>query len=172
LKQLKIRNLLLLAVGSGILGAFYGMLLVSRGFALPIARQTTLVTMPVIGALLFLISVPVIRHRRLTAEYQKALAEGKAAGLLRPKPLDPFYAVRVLLLAKSAAIASAVFAGFQAGLVVLQLFSPVVAPSVWLNVGAVIGSIFSLVIGVMIERFCRVRDDSGGGSAPTGGAAA
>jgi len=171
-KQTKVLNLLLIAVAAGIAGAGYGVFVVSHGFALPVAKQTTLVTMPAIGVLLFLISLPVIRHRRLANEYQKALADGKAAGLLKPKPLDPFYAVRVLLLAKSVSIASSVFAGFQTGIVLLQFASPVVTSTVWLNVGAVIGSVFAVIMGLMIERFCRVRDDSNGGSANPGGAAA
>ncbi|MFM7029466.1 MAG: hypothetical protein ACKOWK_00145, partial [Micrococcales bacterium] len=68
MKQTKVLNLLLIAVAAGIAGAGYGVFVVSHGFALPVAKQTTLVTMPVIGVLLFLISLPVIRHRAMSGQ--------------------------------------------------------------------------------------------------------
>lgn len=75
--------------------------------------------------------------------------------------IDPFYATRVLLLAKASAIAGGIFAGGAAGLAIV-VFSRAPAPggSLWLTVAAVLGAIVLTVGGLIAERWCTLPPDS------------
>jgi Protein of unknown function (DUF3180) len=154
------------AVATGV-GAFYGMYQVNHGHPLPVSHPSSLATMPVIALILVGLALPIFRYRRALLELAKAGTDAAGAARAgvrppaRPKRLDPFYAVRVLLLAKSTSVASAVIAGFQLGLVLLQLATPVIAVSIWLNIGGVIGAVFALVVALIVERACKI---PGGGS--------
>ncbi|MDE2409419.1 MAG: DUF3180 family protein [Actinomycetales bacterium] len=169
----------ILLIASGVVataaGAFYGTFQVSHGHPLPVSHPSSLLTMPVIALILVLLALPIFRYRKALLELAKAgtdAAGAARAGVrppVRPKRLDPFYAVRVLLLAKSTSVASAVIAGFQLGLVLLQLATPVIAVSIWLNVLGVIGAVLSLVVALLVERACKI-PDGGADSAATGGA--
>lgn len=172
-------TLLLISVAAvaTVLGGFYGMFQVTHGHALPVAHPSSLFTMPAIGAVLVALAIPIFRYRRQLLEQAKA--GGAASGvanaapklnLPRPKRLDPFYAVRVLILAKSTAVASAVVGGFQLGLVLLQLTTPVVASTVWWNVSGVIGAVLALIAALVVERACKIPD--GGIDGGTDGVAA
>ena len=165
--------LIVATVVSTILGGIYGMYQVTHGHALPVAHPSSLVTMPAIAAILAALAIPVFRYRRQLLEISKAKTAGTPAtgtAGTRPKRLDPFYAVRVLVLAKSTSVASTVVGGFQLGLVLLQLTTPVVAVSVWLNVSGVIGAVISLIVGLVVERACKIPD--GGIDSGTDGVAA
>jgi len=152
--------LIVSAVVCAVLGGAYGAYQVSHGQALPVAHATSLLTMPAIGVILLLLAIPVFRYRKALLDGVKTAAAGanSKAPVPRPKRLDPFYAVRVLLLAKSTAVASAVVGGFQLGLVILQLSAPVVAASVWWNVSGVVGPVLSLVAALIVERACKIPD--------------
>lgn len=149
-------TLVLTSFGTAVAGSALGIYQVSHGRALPVATSNTIITMPVVALLLAGLALPVYRYRKaLLARLKTKTATAPA----RPKPLDPFYAVRILLLAKSTAIASAAMFGFQVGLVILQLSTPVVSGVIWMNIGAAIGDLFALAVGLAIERICRIPDD-------------
>lgn len=143
-------------------GAFYGVYQVSHGHPLPVSHPSSLLTMPVIALILVGLAYPIFRYRKALLDLAKsgANANGATGAAVRPVPrpkrLDPFYAVRVLLLAKSTSVASAVIAGFQLGLVFLQLATPVIAASIWLNVLGVVGALLSLVVALVVERACKI----------------
>ena len=145
---------------AAVLGGLYGMFQVTHGHALPVAHPSSLFTMPAIGAILVALAIPVFRYRRQLLEISKTATGGNAAKSVSPRPkrLDPFYAVRVLVLAKSTAVASCVVGGFQLGLVLLQLTTPVVASSVWWNVSGVLGAVLALVAALVVERACKIPD--------------
>jgi len=77
------------------------------------------------------------------------------------RPVDPFRAVRVAMLAKASSIVGSAFAGFGAGLALFLLTRPV-TPSVgsW---GAVIATIVcgALLVasGLVAEHLCTIRKD-------------
>jgi uncharacterized protein HemY len=66
----------------------------------------------------------------------------------------------LLVLAKATAIAGALFAGWQLGVIWLQISSPVTPGSVWQNVAALIAAIIMVVLALIIERICRITDDA------------
>lgn len=166
--------LVLAASAAGILACFFGIYQVSHGHALPVASVNSIFTLPLIAAILACLAYPIYRYRKQLLSYTKAnahLAGGKASAQgavpsvtsvpaaavgKRPNPLNPFYAVRVLLLAKSISVASAVLAGWHAGLVALQLSTPVVTATIWNNVLAFVGATFSIALALAVELICRL----------------
>jgi hypothetical protein len=81
----------------------------------------------------------------------------------KPKePINPFYATRVLLLAKAGALTGALLSGSAAGIVVFILSRTVIAlgPLI-LTVVATLGGV-ALVVGALIaERWCQIPPQSG-----------
>lgn len=75
-----------------------------------------------------------------------------------PKPLSPFYATNVLILAKSSALTGAVFAGAAAGLLVFVLTLPVVVfdERGWVTLVTALAGLLLAVAGVIAEHFCRI----------------
>jgi hypothetical protein len=73
--------------------------------------------------------------------------------------LNPFYAVRLVLLAKSIAISGAIFSGWHLGVVWLQLTQPIVPTSTLQNALGLIGAIVMTVCAVIVERICKITDD-------------
>lgn len=99
-----------------------------------------------------------------------ALPVRRAARAARRGPVDPFYATRVVLIAKASAFTGALLGGAAAGLVVELLARPVVAgATVWGAVATLVAAVVLLTAGLVAEWFCLVPpdDDDGRGSGPT-----
>lgn len=80
--------------------------------------------------------------------------------------LDPFYATRVVLLAKSSTLSGAVFLGGALGVGVFFLMRPVVTPdNLWASAAALLGAILLMGGGIAAERWCTLPPDSTSGSA-------
>jgi len=78
------------------------------------------------------------------------------------KPVDPFYATRVVLLAKASSLAGAGLLGGALGVLVFLVTRPVVSSTgLWLGVAAVFGAIVLLVAAVVAEKWCTVPPDEG-----------
>ena len=177
--------LVLVASGAGVLACFFGIYQVSHGQSLPVASTNSIFTLPLVAIILACLAYPIYRYRKQLINYAKSNAHlthgsGNAQATAvpsvasvpaavvgkRPNPLNPFYAVRVLLLAKSVAVASAVLAGWHAGLVALQLSTPVVTSTIWNNVLAFVGAILAMALALAVERICRLPNaGKGNGSA-------
>ena len=126
-------------------------LMLQNGASIPIATNTVLITLPSIAIIELVIAIPVFKYR---SELQKFATTG-----VRPKRLDAFYAVRVVVLAKATAIAGALFLGTAIGLVFLQLSQPVIADSIWRNLVALVESVVLIVVALIIEKACKLPDD-------------
>jgi hypothetical protein len=80
--------------------------------------------------------------------------------------LDPFYATRVVLLAKSTTVAGSLFLGAALGVGVFFLTRPVVTEeTLWASAGALVGAILLTGTGLAAERWCTLPPDSTQGSA-------
>jgi hypothetical protein len=154
------------AVGSGLLGLFR----LSHGQSVPVSPLNILLTLPAIAVVLLALAYPIYRYRKQLMEWASSSSAtgNKSSSGHRPKRLDPFYAVRVLLLAKASSLAGSIFAGWHIGLVVLQLTTPVISLKVWSNISGLVGSIITIVVGLIVERLCRI-PDSGEPEAPASG---
>lgn len=163
MKPTKILNLIVATAIAAISTYLLIRFAVGAGFKVPVSGLNLILTLPIIGAIVLVLAVPIIRYRHSLREFAKAPVGTPAP---RPKRVDPFYAVRVLMLAKATTIAGSLFAGWHLGAVAVQGSQPVVADSIWMNVAGLIGSILMAVAGLITERICKIPD---GGSAENSG---
>jgi len=70
-----------------------------------------------------------------------------------------------VLLAKSIAISGSMFSGWHLGVVWLQVTSPVIPSSTLQNALALIGSFLMTAIALIVERICKITEDSTDASA-------
>jgi hypothetical protein len=153
MKPTKVLTLLGWVVPAATAGYLLSKVVTTNGGQVPITPVNLIVTFAAISVILVSFAVPMLRYRRALAEQLKNAANP------RPKRLNPFYAVRLLILAKATAITGAIFTGWHLGVIWMQLSSPVTTDSIWQNVGALITSIVMVVVGMIVERICRIKDD-------------
>ncbi len=165
MKPTKIFTLLGWVIPAATAGYLYSRFVVASGGQVPVAPLNLILTFLAISVILAIFAAPMFRYRReLAAQRQNSSAP-------RPKRLNPFYAVRLVMLAKATAIAGALFAGWQLGVIWFQLSSPVTPGSVWQNFAALVANIVMIVIALFIERICRITEDAGDAEAPNQGGA-
>lgn len=150
MKPTKALNLVALAAVVSIAGFVLATTLVARGLPVPISPNTLLVTLTAISAVLLLLAIPIWRYRDQLKKTSKT----------RPKRVDPFYAVRVLLLAKASSIAGAIFIGWHSGVLVYQLISAVIVQN--LVIKTILGILASVALtasAIAAEQICRLPQD-------------
>ena len=158
MKQTRISTLFGNAVATAILAWGLSELLVRLGNQLPVSTTNLLVTLPVIAIVLVLLALPIFRYRAAIKEALAKPADSKRAPIKR---VDPFYALRVAMLAKAASIAGAIFAGWHAGVLIAVLGSPQIASNgVWRSSIGLLASTGLTVCGVIVERACKVPPDA------------
>jgi hypothetical protein len=156
MKPTKIMTLIGWLVPATTAGYLLPKILVSGGGAIPISPLNIIVTLPLIGIILLLMAIPMFKYRKANQ------LRVKDSSKPRPMPLNPFYAVRLVVLAKAIAVSGAIFSGWHLGVVWLQLTSPVVPSSTLQNGFALLGSIVMTVCAVIVERICRITDEGTG----------
>lgn len=160
MKPTKVLTLLGWVVPATTVGYLLSKIITSNGGQVPVTPINLLLTLLAISIILAGFALPMVRYRRALAEQQKNSSSP------RPKRLNPFYAVRLLMLAKATAISGALFTGWHIGVIWMQLSSPVTTDSIWRNVGALIASITMVIVGLVVERICRIKEDA---AEPLGG---
>lgn len=149
MKPTRTLNLFVIAAIVAIASYFLAGALVSRGMPIPISPNTLLVTLAAIATVLLLLSIPIWRYR-----------SALKTSTTRPKRVDPFYAVRVLLLSKASSIAGAIFVGWHIGVLVYQLTGQVVVQAlVFQNGLGIFASLVLVVAAVVTEQICRLPQD-------------
>lgn len=107
-----------------------------------------------LAAIIILLAIPV--RRRLKGD---------------PKPLSPFYATNVLVLAKASALTGALFVGVGVGFLVFSFGLPVVVIDgrTWLTVATGVAGLVLAAAGLLAEWFCRLppdKDERDGATTP------
>lgn len=149
MKPTRILNLLAIALLLLIAGYLIASTLVSRGLPAPVSPNTLLITLAAIATVLLLLSIPIWRYR-----------SALKTATTRPKRVDPFYAVRVLLLSKASSIAGAMFVGWHSGVLIYQLTGQVVVPGLILQNGlGAFASAVLVVAALVTEQICRLPQD-------------
>ena len=157
MKPTKVATLLAIALGVAVAAHLLVRSWVANGMSTPTAPLSLQITLPSIGLVELILAAPIWRYRNQL----RKIAEQKS--LPRPKRVDPFYAVQVLLIAKASAIAAAIFAGGYLGVLALQLSLPVIAwPAVIQNVIGLAGALVLAVAALIVERICRIPQDGNG----------
>lgn len=163
MKQTKVSTLIGWLFPSATAGYLFAKAVSANGGRVPVTPWNLILTLIAIVVILIAFAVPMIRYRRAVAELIKKPTAP------RPKRLNPFYAVRLVVLAKATAISGSLFSGWHAGVIWMQLSSPVTPDSIWQNVAGLVASIAMAIAGVIIERICRIPED-GSDAAQTSGA--
>ena len=153
MKPTRILTLVVVAAATALVAYLAVRIAVGAGLAMPVSEANLLATLPSIGVVNIGLAVPILRYKRATARFSAGTEK------TRPKRLNPFYAVRVVLVSKSAAIAGALFLGWHLGVLANQISTQVVSESIANTVVGLIGSLIMLVAGVVSERACRLPED-------------
>jgi hypothetical protein len=112
--------------------------------ATPVLPATALATMAVIVVITLILGIRVLRWRNSTK---------------RKKALDPILAARTLVLAQACAYAGTVLLGWHAGIFLDQLRIWNLRSDqgiTWVAVAVAGGGLVMIVVGLLVERFCRI----------------
>jgi hypothetical protein len=151
MKPTKASLVLVVVFGATVLSFLAVRFLVANGMAVPASPTNLLVTLAAIAVILLGLSVPIWRYKASLAQYSKGP---------RPKRVDPFYAVRVVLLAKASAITGSGFVGWHLGAMIAQLSLPVGFTAALLqNSFGLVASLVLTVAAIVSEQICRLPDE-------------
>jgi uncharacterized protein DUF3180 len=131
-------------VGAGA-GLLLQVILAAAGTAVASAPFTLALSLAVIGVLVVVFAVPVRRSVRDREKHR----------------VDPFYATRVVILAKASSIAGTLLFGATSVIVGYLLTRAVIATvgSIFTSGAAVVGSVVLLVCGLVAENMCSLPPD-------------
>jgi hypothetical protein len=151
MKPTKISVVLVIVFGVTVLSFLAVRLLVANGMAVPASPTNLLVTLAAIAVILLALTIPIWRYKASLTQYTKGP---------RPKRVDPFYAVRVVLLAKASAITGSGFVGWHLGAMIAQLSLPVSFTAALLqNSFGLVASVVLTVAALVSEQICRLPDE-------------
>lgn len=141
MKRTRVTTLILLAVVGAAVGALGELALVANGRPIVNLPITLAIALAVIGGIVVTMAVPIRRMTRATTA---------------PR-VDPFYATRILMLAKACALTGSLVAGVGIGVLVYLLTRSVIGVgSVTQTIAAIIGAGVLLAGGLVAEHMCRV----------------
>lgn len=136
-------------LGLVVLGAVIGFLLevstAAAGRAVLIPPLSLPITLVVVAGIVIGFAIPIKRATSGTSRI----------------PVNPFRAMRIVVLAKACTLSGALMVGSGLGIAVFLLSRSVLPPTgtLWLAGGTVLGSIVLLVGGVVAERLCTLPPD-------------
>jgi hypothetical protein len=152
MKRTRVSTLVLLVIIGGLVGGLLELALATTGRAIIIPPVTLPVALAMIGVIVIVLAVPI---RRFTKGKIKA-------------PIDPYYATRVVMLAKACAISGSLVVGLAVGITIYLLTRSVVpgVGSVGLAIASFFGAAILLAAGLIAEFMCTIppsdpEDDSG-----------
>lgn len=139
-------TLVLLGVLGAVVGWFLETLLVTTSHPVLVPPFTLAIALVLIGAIIVVMALPV---RRVARGQQKSI--------------DPFYATRVVVLAKASSVTGAILGGAGLGITTFLLTRSVVpgVGSVSMAFAMVAGAILLLIGGLVAEHMCAIppKDD-------------
>jgi hypothetical protein len=151
MKPTKLSVVLVIFFGVTVVSFLAVRLLVANGMAVPASPTNLLVTLAAIAVILLALTIPIWRYKASLTQYTKGP---------RPKRVDPFYAVRVVLLAKASAITGSGFVGWHLGAMIAQLSLPVSFTAALLqNSFGLVASVVLTVAAIVAEQICRLPDE-------------
>ena len=151
MKPTKMSVVLIIVFGVTVLSFLAVRLLVANGMAVPASPTNLLVTLAAIAVILLALTIPIWRYKASLTQYTKGP---------RPKRVDPFYAVRVVLLAKASAITGSGFVGWHLGAMIAQLSLPVSFTAALLqNSFGLVSSVVLTLAAIAAEQICRLPDE-------------
>lgn len=144
--------LVVLGVVSAVVALLLQLTLGAFGLSKLVPQLTLSVTLVLIAVIVVVLALPVRRATRG--------ARNAGDGNSRPaqkRRVDPFYATRVVLIAKASAVTGAILAGAGVGVLVELLTRPVSAAStIWGAAAMLVAAVLVLVAGLVAESWCTV----------------
>ena len=144
MKRTTVGVIAVLVVVAGVAGYLIELAIVTGGgsaFAPPVSLPITLAAIAIV---IVALAVPV--RRRVTGK--------------KKDRLDPFYAVRVAILAKSSSLTGALLTGLGAGIVVHALSLPILnSELLGRGIAQTVGAALLLTAGLVSERMCTLPPD-------------
>jgi hypothetical protein len=132
------------------------------GMSTPVLPATALATMGVIVAITLILGIRVLKWRNsLDANGAR---KGTKAGPRKRPVLDPLLAARTLVLAQACAYAGTVLLGWHVGIFLDQLRIWSLRSNqgiTWLALAMAGGGLVMIVVGLLVERFCKIPPEDG-----------
>ncbi|MGY2744278.1 DUF3180 domain-containing protein [Pseudarthrobacter sp. O4] len=141
--------LLVIGVGVAVAGWFATVLTTRYSLATPVLPLTGLLTMGVIVVLTLVLGIRVLRWRN---------------GKKKKKMLNPILAAWTLVLAQACAYTGTVLLGWHAGIFMDQLRLWNLRSNqgiTWQALAMAGGGLIMIVVGLVVERFCRIPPEDG-----------
>jgi hypothetical protein len=127
------------------------------GLAFPASPTTLPVSLIVIGLAVLIASFPIYRYRKQIESYKSGV---------RPARPNPFYAVRVMLIARASIFTGALFAGWHLGLVLwLVIFTAMLQSLILRESLSLVAAVLLVVAGYLARRNCKTPQDLDGEAA-------
>lgn len=137
-----------------VLGTSTSQFMVSTGEAFPVSPVSLSITLLACAAVGYSFTIPILRYRKKLDRFAKGEIKD------RPERVNPFRAFRILVLARSVAIAGAGFLGWHSGqLIWLFAFSVVASGLLLQTVFGALGGTAMLVAGLLGEQNCKTPED-------------
>lgn len=142
-------TLVMVMLGINVVQLFSGF-----GQSYPQSPISLIITMPLIGIVVVMLTLPILRYRRAVEQHTQGP---------RPERPNPIYAVRALVLARATALAGTIFVGWHLGaLIWLVVFSVAPIGPVTQTSWALLASIVMLVAGLIGQSNCKAPKDGNG----------
>lgn len=144
----KASSLVVLAIVGAGAGWVLEMILIATARTIAIPPVTLAVALALIAIIVVAMAWPIWRVVRGTAT----------------RPVDPFYATRVVLLAKASSLAGALLGGAASAVLIFVLTRPVLPAvgSVSSTIAAVVCAVVLLVAGLIAEKMCTLPPEDDG----------
>ncbi|PPH53640.1 DUF3180 domain-containing protein [Rathayibacter sp. AY1E2] len=141
MRRTRISTLLGLGLAGAVAGFLLDLAIAAAGRPVLIPPLTVPLTLIVVAALVLGFAVPI--HRA-------------TMGTLR-RPIDPFRAMRVVVLAKASSHVGSLLLGASGGILVYLLSRAIPSlGSVWQDVATIVGALVLLVAGLVAEHLCTI----------------
>ena len=158
MKSLSVVSVLIWTAVAAVVGYFYSAWAITNGFHVPVSGPSLYVSLFLASMILVAVAVPIYRYKR---SLKKALEANGGQLVKKPMPVDPFYAVKVLLLAKSAGMTAALFAGWHIGVIIKQLNTTVVVgENITPNIVTCVAALILLAVSFIVIDICKLPNDS------------
>lgn len=153
MKPISPLRLLLIGVVLAVAGWSATVVTSRYSMATPVLPATALATMGVIVAITLILGIRVLRWRNSLKDSSK-----------KKTALDPLLAARTLVLAQACAYAGTVLLGWHVGIFLdqLRIWSLRSDQGItWLALAMAGGGLVMIVVGLVVERFCRIPPEDG-----------
>jgi hypothetical protein len=130
----------------------------------PVLPPTALATMGVIVAITLVLGIRVLRWRNSISANGAKNSSAKGGAPRKRPVLDPLLAARTLVLAQACAYAGTVLLGWHVGIFLdqLRIWSLRSDQGItWLALAMAGGGLVMIVVGLLVERFCRIPPEDG-----------